>query len=59
LPFKCNLQRYTVGLHLESLAPDNIVCGIISSQWLLTLFVNVLPTEAGRWTSSIKLTHNP
>ena len=35
-----------VGLHLESLAPDNIVCGIISSQWLLTLFVNVLPTEA-------------
>ena len=33
-----------VGLHLETLAPDNIVCGIISSQWLLTLFVNVLPT---------------
>ena len=34
-----------VGLHLETLAPDNIVCGIISSQWLLTLFVNVLPTD--------------
>ena len=35
-----------VGLHLESLAPDDIVTGIISSQWLLTLFVNVLPARA-------------
>ena len=35
-----------VGLHLESLAPDDIVTGIISSQWLLTLFVNVLPAHA-------------
>ena len=35
-----------IGLHLESLAPDDIVTGIIASQWLLTLFVNVLPAEA-------------
>jgi hypothetical protein len=35
-----------VGLHLETIAPDNIVPAIISSQWLLTLFVNVLPAGA-------------
>ena len=35
-----------VGLHLETIAPDNIVPAIISSQWLLTLFVDVLPAGA-------------
>ena len=35
-----------VGLHLETIAPENIVPAIISSQWLLTLFVNVLPAGA-------------
>jgi hypothetical protein len=31
------------GLHLAALGPDNIICGIIASQWLLTLFVHALP----------------
>ena len=34
-----------IGLQLETIAPDNIVPAIISGQWLLTLFVNVLPVE--------------
>jgi hypothetical protein len=35
-----------VGLHLETVAPESIVPAIIASQWLLTLFVNVLDTDA-------------
>lgn len=31
-----------IGVHLQSLAAENIVGAIMSSQWLLTLFVNVL-----------------
>ena len=34
-----------LGVHLDALATDNIVSAITSSQWLLTLFVNVLPTR--------------
>jgi len=34
-----------VGLHVAALAADDIIAGIMSSQWLLTLFVNVLPTR--------------
>ena len=45
----CRLVHHhlpAVGLHLETIAPDNIVPAIISAQWLLTLFVNVLPAGA-------------
>ena len=35
-----------VGLHLETIAPENIALAVISGQWLLTLFVNVLPAGA-------------
>jgi hypothetical protein len=31
---------------VAQLQPDNIVCGIIASQWLLTLFVHALGDEA-------------
>lgn len=34
-----------VGLHLSALGQDEIILAIMSSQWLLTLFVNVLPTD--------------
>ena len=34
-----------LGVHLDALGADNIVSAITSSQWLLTLFVNVLPTR--------------
>ena len=34
-----------VGLQFETIAPDCIVPAIISGQWLLTLFVNVLPVS--------------
>ena len=34
-----------VGLHVAALAADDIIAAIMSSQWLLTLFVNVLPTR--------------
>ena len=35
-----------LGLHLQALGPDDIVAAILSGQWLLTLFVNVLPIRA-------------
>jgi len=35
-----------LGLHLAALGPDNIICGIMASQWLLTLFVHALDDEA-------------
>ncbi|KAK3277120.1 hypothetical protein CYMTET_14858, partial [Cymbomonas tetramitiformis] len=34
-----------VGLHVAALGPDNIICGVIASQWLLTLFVHALPDD--------------
>eukprot|EP00959_Pyramimonas_sp_CCMP1952_P159047 3326018-Pyramimonas_sp.AAC.2 len=36
-------DKHETGLHLAALGPDNIICGIIASQWLLTLFVHALP----------------
>ena len=36
----------SVGLHVGALGPDDIIAAIMSGQWLLTLFVNVLPTRA-------------
>jgi len=35
----------SVGLHVGALGPDDIIAAIMSGQWLLTLFVNVLPTR--------------
>jgi hypothetical protein len=35
-----------VGVHIQSIAAEDILTGFMSSQWLLTLFINVLPTHS-------------
>jgi len=48
-----------VGLHIGAIGPDDVVPAIVGGQWLLTLFVNVLPTRVTMelWDDIFRLRH--
>ena len=52
-------QLPAVGLHIGAIGPDDVVPAIVGGQWLLTLFVNVLPTRVTMelWDEIFRLRH--